>query len=146
MYRYGHGYAKRSRPKRDIQVEVCMGFIFFYLFPFFFVLLWCLSIALLWLLRTGAGSGQMRDAPFHRTQARRTETCLITMPLLPRPDRKKRVDRRRISLEVRHMSFVLLRIEGLSRRCCLSAPVQAASSAASVINDEDALSNRKRVR
>ena len=145
MYRYRHGHAKRSRPKRDIQVEVCMGFIFFYLFPFFFVLLWCLSIALLWLLRTGAGSGQMRDAPFHRTQARRTETCLITMPLLPRPDRKKRVDRRRISLEVRHMSCVVAhrRVESSS---LLSAPVQAASSAASVINDEDALSNRKRVR
>jgi hypothetical protein len=96
------------------------------------------------MLRTGAGSGQMRDALFHRTLARRTEMCLITTPLLPRPDRKKRVDRRRISLEVRQMSFVLLRIEGFSR--CLSAPVQAAGNAAGVINDEDALSNRKRVR
>jgi hypothetical protein len=105
---------------------------------------WHHSNRALMVLRTGAGSGQMRDAPFHRTQARRTETCLITTPLLPRRDRKKRVDRQRISLEVGQVSFVLLRIEGLSRRC-LSAPVQAASNAAGVINDEDALSNRKRV-
>src|SRR5713226_1882470 len=64
-----------------------------------FCLLWRHAIVLM-VMCTGADSGRMPDAPFHRTQARRTGTRLITTPPSPRRDLRKRVDHRKISLKV----------------------------------------------
>ena len=91
-------------------------------------------------LCTGADLGQMRDALFHPTQARRTGTRLITAHLSLRQDLRKRADHQRTSQKVQQMSL-----------CCsvcgaqvaiLSTPVPTTSS---VNDDGDIPSNRKRV-
>ncbi len=132
MYRYRHRYAESSCSKRDIQVKV-WTFIFGSAFPAPFYH----SDGVV--LCTGAGLGQMRDALFRPTQARRTEMRLITTLLFPRQDLRKRADHQRISQKVWRMLFcvvVLVRPKSLF----LSAPVSATSN-----DDGDVLSNRKRV-
>jgi hypothetical protein len=99
MYRYRHRYAQSSCPKRDIQVKV-WDFLFRVL-PFGAISI----ILMVFVYRPGAGSGQMRDALFHPTQARRTEMRLITTLLFPRQDLRKRADHQKTSQKVRQMSL-----------------------------------------
>jgi hypothetical protein len=104
-----------------------------------FGLLWRYLIILM-VLCTGAGSGQMRDALSHPTQARRTGMRLITTLLSPRQDLRKRVGHQRISQKVEQMSL-----------CCCGCQAQVVFLSASVpatsnVNDDgDVLSTRKRV-
>jgi hypothetical protein len=101
MYRYRHRYAKSSCPKRDIQVKV-WSFILVLLFPRRSII----SDGVV--LCAGAGSGQMRDALFRPTQARRTEMRLITTLLFPRQDLRERADHQRISQKVWQILFCVV--------------------------------------